>query len=260
MMPAFSDWPQHAAVIGRILAGYGELEFRLSKLVGYAMSAGVEYSAGHRKALRALFEQRGEAARLKHAHLLVAGEMRKVVSSPRRNVYEDAKKAMDECREFRNMFAHCHFDTLKHGRSTDGLFFVELEDAVNPKREKSVAQKLGKSVAKKRVKTIAHDREKSVARELDTIEFRWQSASYKRLREIEAFFDYTATCLEYVDVRMWTFRFGRSGSSSTDPRVRREPIKVNVPPRFVAASQAQMILLSGGAVQVGVGDAKLRSD
>ena len=53
MMPAFSDWPEEAAVIGRILAGYGELEFRLSKLVGYAM--GGEYSAAHRKALRVLF-------------------------------------------------------------------------------------------------------------------------------------------------------------------------------------------------------------
>ena len=241
MMPAFSDWPEEAAVIGRILAGYGELEFRLSKLVGYAM--GGEYSAAHRKALRVLFQRRGEAARLELAHTLAADELRKVVASPSgRNVYEDAKKAMDECREFRNMLAHCHFGTLKHGRRTDGLFFVSLENAVKPKREKPLA------------------RMTSLPQGLDPIELRWQSASYERLREIEAFFDYTATCLEYVDVKMWTFRFGRSGRSSADSRVRTEPVKVNVPGRFVAASQAQMMLLSGGAVQVGVGDAKLRSD
>jgi hypothetical protein len=164
MMPAFSDWPEEAKVIARILAGYGELEFRLAKLVGYAMSrmagnrTGVDRDLdGHRMAPSLLFHRRGEEARLELAHLLVGDEMR-MVDVRLGNLYDDAKDGMDECRLLRNMLAHCHFGSLKHGQPTDGLFFVSLESkAVKQKRDT-----------------------KMVKQKRDPIQLLWQSASCKR--------------------------------------------------------------------------------
>jgi hypothetical protein len=38
LMPAFHDWPAEAAIIARLLAGYGELEFQLAISAGTALT------------------------------------------------------------------------------------------------------------------------------------------------------------------------------------------------------------------------------
>jgi hypothetical protein len=197
LMPAFRDWPEEANVIARILAGYGELELSLARVVGYALSptSGETYLTGIRKGLRLLFHRRGELARLELANLFLAEELQ---ASGLGEAYAETMGAIEICRQIRNMFAHCAFATLKHGQPTDGLFFVSLENAVNKKGDK--------------------------------IELLWQQAFYPRLQEIELYFEYAAACLQHLNSEMWTQR----GRQSPLPNPR--PSKMQPPPKHVAAS------------------------
>src|ERR1700738_2356229 len=61
IMPAFHVYHQEAAIIGRLLAGYGELEFLLCRCV--AATLGGDLS----KATRILFRSRGEEHRISAA-------------------------------------------------------------------------------------------------------------------------------------------------------------------------------------------------
>jgi hypothetical protein len=114
LMPAFYRFPEHAGVVGRILAGYGELEYMLALCVGLTL--------GDRdRAIRTIFRLRNSGSRLDIADALV------------RNAYQDAglsaeyaetKGAIRWCHGTRNGYAHCHWADDK-----SGLFFTDLEDA-----------------------------------------------------------------------------------------------------------------------------------
>lgn len=77
LMPAFRRRPTSAAVVGRLLAGYGELELLLAFCVGTADASRMKPKPGqqigeHRinheyKAIKDMFRQRGETDRFNSA-------------------------------------------------------------------------------------------------------------------------------------------------------------------------------------------------
>jgi hypothetical protein len=115
IMPAFWPYPKEAAIIGRILAGYGELEFLLSMVLAEAVG---DLSI----ASRVLFRTRGEEHRLSTADALLRPYVEKhaLLES-----WERVRRATNWCKTTRNQYAHCHW--LNDGGH--GLFFTHIEKA-----------------------------------------------------------------------------------------------------------------------------------
>jgi hypothetical protein len=132
LMPAFRRRKKSAAVVGRLLAGYGELELLLAYCVGTADAARTKPKPGqqigeHRihyenQAIKDLFRNRGGYERLKMAKK----RMNKAFAEAGlKNDYIETMGAMQKCLEVRNLFAHCHWAQSKKR----GLYFINLEDA-----------------------------------------------------------------------------------------------------------------------------------
>jgi hypothetical protein len=200
-MKSFEDWPKEASIVARILAGYGELEYRLALIVGYALwredtrhsPDGIMRAA--RKGLRLLFHRRGELPRLELAEYLVGDAF---VEAGLEKEFAETAQVMEECRYLRNTFAHCHFVTLKHGKDTDGLYFFSFDRAVR--------------------RSGTH------------IEYAWEQASQTRLEEIARYFEYALNCLAYLDTAMWHLRGGNAVAGAA------MPTRIPPPARQVAAS------------------------
>src|SRR3546814_10168398 len=96
IMPAFDTFPQEGAIIGRLLAGYGEIELSLCMCV-------VQARDDHDMVFKAMFRPRGETQRIDVADALG------------RKPYEDAGLgtpfgevigAARYCLKIRNPFSH----------------------------------------------------------------------------------------------------------------------------------------------------------
>jgi hypothetical protein len=114
LMPAFHRFPNEAAIIGRLLAGYGEIDFTFAVLA--AKILGDEETV-----MRAIFRIRGEAARIDLADAIISSRLR----GSQLDNYVYSLECVRHCRAIRNQYAHCHWnddDTL-------GLFFTNLEVA-----------------------------------------------------------------------------------------------------------------------------------
>src|ERR1700719_950715 len=114
VMPSFVEFGAEAAIIGRLLAGHGELEFEMGRCLGAATLG--DFEAG----VRSLFSSRGEAPRIKRA--------RDEMVPPFKSGGLGAECVatlddMDWCRELRNQYAHCSW----YHTIADGLGFVDLE-------------------------------------------------------------------------------------------------------------------------------------
>ncbi len=121
IMPAFERYPEEAAIIGRLLAGYGEIEFELSTCLGEALN---DINTAH----RAFYRMRNESQRLDLADAIM---QRKYEEANLGDQYADALGATRFCRRIRNQFAHCHwFDDPK-----GGLFFTDLQKSAQATRE-----------------------------------------------------------------------------------------------------------------------------
>jgi hypothetical protein len=134
VIPAFRRHPKSAAVIGRLVVGYGEIEFLLAWTAGAALASQNAIPIGlskpeHRQqyeheALTLFFKERGGKERIRKAGRII---------SPTASIVGLHKELCDallivrRCYSIRNMFAHCQFDDNYRKR---GLFFVDLEDAV----------------------------------------------------------------------------------------------------------------------------------
>jgi hypothetical protein len=132
LMPAFRRRKTSAAIVGRLLAGYGELELLLAFCVGAAIASRTTRKPGqqigeHRnhhenQAIKDMFRERGESNRFKTAKK----RMNKVFAATGcKGDYIETMGAMHRCLEIRNLFAHCHWAQSKKR----GLFFINLEDA-----------------------------------------------------------------------------------------------------------------------------------
>ena len=132
LMPAFRRRKTSAAIVGRLLAGYGELELLVAFCVGAANASRTTRKPGqqigeHRnhhenQAIKDMFRERGESNRFKMAKK----RMNKVFAATGlKGDYIETMGAMHRCLEIRNLFAHCHWAQSKKR----GLFFINLEDA-----------------------------------------------------------------------------------------------------------------------------------
>jgi hypothetical protein len=124
IIPAFVDvrFVEHGQIVGRLLAGYGELELEVCKCVA---NAGQEQTASERQdtTLKEFFALRGGERRIAYAIKKAAGAYR---TAGLGDEFEATIKAMDYCRGIRNQFAHCTW----WGEVNGDLGFTDLEAVI----------------------------------------------------------------------------------------------------------------------------------
>jgi hypothetical protein len=114
VMPAFQRFPDEAAIIGRLLAGYAELEIDLLHCVSQVRE---DFDA----TLKAMFRIRSETSRINIADALGRQLYHRLGL---RSDFEIAVSAMRYCLKIRNQYAHCNWYDDRSGR----LAFVNVEE------------------------------------------------------------------------------------------------------------------------------------
>jgi hypothetical protein len=109
------DYPNESAIIGRILAGYGELEYRWSHCLSAVLG-----SRG--AAFRAFFRMRGEQQRIEVVDAIIRDHFAKEGFS---DEYAETLGALRWCRNIRNQYAHCHWQA----KPELGMFFTNMEES-----------------------------------------------------------------------------------------------------------------------------------
>jgi hypothetical protein len=120
LMPAFHRFPKEADLIGRVLVGFGELEFILAQCVGQVLQ-------NENVALRVIFRLGGTSARIDTADALARDSYAAVNLA---NEFALTLAAVAYCYSIRNQYAHCHWADHEMG----GLFFTNLETAADRKQ------------------------------------------------------------------------------------------------------------------------------
>ncbi|MCF8706763.1 hypothetical protein [Rhizorhapis sp. SPR117] len=95
-------FPEETAILGRILSGYGELEFDIAFLLQFALGDDRDV------AFKSLFGIRGETARIDIADNLMRRRYKEVGLG---DDYGEAIGSMRHCLKIRNQYAHCHLST-----------------------------------------------------------------------------------------------------------------------------------------------------
>lgn len=113
IMPAFQRFPEEGNIIGRLLAGYGELELELCFCVGAIRN---DFDL----AFKPMFRPRGETQRIQIADAIGREMYRQFKLGTQ---FEEAISAITYCLKIRNQYAHCHW-TDNFGKE---LGFVQLE-------------------------------------------------------------------------------------------------------------------------------------
>jgi hypothetical protein len=120
-MPGFDRHPKEGDLIGRLLAGYGELELEMCACL-------VATTKDLDGAIKRLFGIRGERRRIDEADAIMKARFASVGLSSK---YNPTMKNMDWCRKLRNQYAHCNwYDTTK-----EGLCFIDLERTAKLRRK-----------------------------------------------------------------------------------------------------------------------------
>lgn len=117
LMPAFQKYPEEAVILGRLLAGYGDLEFELAQCLAVVV--------GSDAAFRAMFRLRSESQRLDVADALMRPKYGALKLEAE---YADAFAVVDRCRQIRNQYAHCHWSY-----HVGPLQFTNIEPVVKKK-------------------------------------------------------------------------------------------------------------------------------
>lgn len=113
IMPVFTTFPVEGAIIGRLLAGYGDLEFDLCNCAAMAVND-VDM------VLKAMFRARGERQRISIADAIGRKPFR---SFNLETQFSETVAGMHHCRKIRNQFSHCNWFDDNSG----ALAFVDLE-------------------------------------------------------------------------------------------------------------------------------------
>jgi hypothetical protein len=116
LMPCFQPGQafDEGVIVGRILAGYGELELCMTDCL-IAIEGQLDTP------IRNIFDERGAEKRIKAARDVLVGDYAKAgLAADLTEALED----MDWCRIARNQYAHCHWYWTKQ----EGLCFVNLEE------------------------------------------------------------------------------------------------------------------------------------
>jgi hypothetical protein len=112
--PAIRRHPEEAAIVGRLLLSYGELELMVAECLGNALF-------DRAIALQAIFSIMGESARINLADALMRS---RYVMWKLEGEYGLAIGAMKQCIQIRNQYAHCTWGDAEGA----GLFFTNLQD------------------------------------------------------------------------------------------------------------------------------------
>ena len=121
IVPSFDRYPKEGNSIGRLLAGYGDLELEMCACVAATTN---DLDA----AIKKLFGTRGELKRIRTADAMMKASYVSGGFGPK---YRRTMANMDWCRQVRNQYAHCNwYDT-----SAEGLCFVDLEHTATLKRK-----------------------------------------------------------------------------------------------------------------------------
>jgi hypothetical protein len=118
IFPPFHHWPDEAAIVGRLLVDYGELEIELALSMGYAIS-------DKDKGMRDFFKTRTAKARIDLAEEQASPWMRLTGVG---DELAEAIAAIRVCKDIRNGFAHCSWISEKDIPGCPaGLYFVDVE-------------------------------------------------------------------------------------------------------------------------------------
>jgi hypothetical protein len=116
--PAFDRHPEEAAIIGRILAGFGEIEFLVVRCAGHAV-------AMEDQMWRAFYRLRMTSARLELADAFMKPAYSLIGL---RIEYDITYDMVIRCLAIRNQYAHCNW--ADHSAFLEaGLFFADIQDA-----------------------------------------------------------------------------------------------------------------------------------
>lgn len=113
IMPAFDRFPKEGSIVGRLLAGYGELELGLCFCAAEARN-------DFDMVFKAMFRPRGVSLRIEIGDAIGRPCFKAVGLT---QDFAEAIAAMRHCLKIRNQYAHCYW-TDDFGRS---LGFVKLE-------------------------------------------------------------------------------------------------------------------------------------
>ena len=129
IMPCFERYPLEALTIGRLLAGFGELEFILAYCVGTVLLNEKLGIKDEGLGIKTIFRLRSEGHRLETADAILRHPM---ITFGLKTEYENVYTSMKHCKNIRNQYAHCHW--ADHSKA--GLFFTNLEELANEKEQK----------------------------------------------------------------------------------------------------------------------------
>lgn len=113
---SLEPFPDHAALIGDMMLGYGELEFFTLELLAHALGG----KNNIHQAARILYRLRGASDRMNVADAILRPFMARIKLPGQ---YSNWAGAMKHCRMIRNQYAHCSW-----GSQTDRLWFAKLEE------------------------------------------------------------------------------------------------------------------------------------
>jgi hypothetical protein len=117
--PAFHRYAHEAALVGRLLSAFGELEFTVLDNARRATDN------SRLPFLRAMYRLRATSARLQSADAFMQPVCNQFDLG---NEYEITKRAVHHCLKIRNQFSHCNWADDPNFPNS-GLFFVDLEKA-----------------------------------------------------------------------------------------------------------------------------------
>lgn len=118
--PAFDRFPEEARLIGKLLAGFGEIEFSVCRTAGHA--AGIPDDV-----VKALYRLRATSSRITAADALARS---KFIGGRLGPEYEITQTMVSTCLRIRNQFAHCNW-TDHPETPAAGLFFADLQAAAD---------------------------------------------------------------------------------------------------------------------------------
>jgi len=119
ILPAFVNFPTEAAIIGRLLAGYADLEIGMLHCVSVVRD---DFDT----ALKVMFRDRGETRRVNIADAL---GRQHYASLKLETEFSMAIGAVRHCLSARNLYAHCNWYDDNSGQ----LAFVNLEELAKEK-------------------------------------------------------------------------------------------------------------------------------
>lgn len=120
ILPIFDQQPKEAALIGRMLAGYGELELELMRCVSI-----IRDEADFDIVLKSMFRARGETQRIDIADA-IGRQYYESYSTQLATQFSMAVGWIRHCLKIRNQYAHCHW--YRAEPITGRIAFINLEE------------------------------------------------------------------------------------------------------------------------------------